>query len=81
MEWHSHGHNGMALAFGQDGMLYVTSGDGTSDCDEWDSGQDLTRPLAKLLRIDVDHPAGGRPYGIPADNPFLHTPGARPETG
>jgi glucose/arabinose dehydrogenase/mono/diheme cytochrome c family protein len=80
MEWHSHGHNGMALTFGRDGMLYITSGDGTSECDEWNSGQDLTRLLAKLLRIDVDHPADGRPYGIPADNPFLKTEGARPET-
>ena len=80
MQWHSHGHNGMALTFGKDGMFYITTGDGTSDCDEWDSGQDLTRLLAKLLRIDVDHPAGGKPYGIPADNPFLKTEGARPET-
>ncbi len=80
MEWHSHGHNGMALVFGKDGMLYVTSGDGTSDCDEWDSGQDLTRLLAKLLRIDVDHPEYGKLYGIPADNPFLNVAGARPET-
>jgi glucose/arabinose dehydrogenase len=80
LEFQSNGHNGMALAFGKDGMLYVTSGDGTSDCDEWNSGQDLTRLLAKLLRIDVGHPANGKPYGIPADNPFLHTEGARPET-
>jgi glucose/arabinose dehydrogenase/mono/diheme cytochrome c family protein len=80
MEWHSFGHNGMSLTFGKDGMFYVTSGDGTSDCDEWNAGQDLTRLLAKLLRIDVDHPAGGRPYSIPADNPFLALQGARPET-
>ena len=80
MEWQSVGHNGAALGFGKDGMLYVTSGDGTSNSDEWSSGQDLTRPLAKLLRIDVDHPADGKPYSIPSDNPFLKTPGARPET-
>ena len=80
MEWHSHGHNGMALTFGKDGMLYITSGDGTSDSDEWNAGQDMTRPLAKLLRIDVDHPANGKLYGIPADNPFLHIKDARPET-
>jgi glucose/arabinose dehydrogenase/mono/diheme cytochrome c family protein len=80
MEWPSYGHNGDALLFGNDGMLYITSGDGGSNSDEWSSGQDLTRPLAKLLRIDVDHPANGKPYGIPSDNPFLKTPGARPET-
>jgi len=80
MEWHSHGHNGMSMAFGKDGMLYITSGDGTSDCDEWDTGQDLSKLYSKLLRIDVDHPAEGRPYGIPSDNPFLQVAGARPET-
>ena len=80
LEWPSHGHNGLALAFGKDGMFYLTTGDGTSDCDEWDTGQDLTRLYSKLLRIDVDRPADGRPYGIPSDNPFLDVPGARPET-
>ena len=33
-------------------MLYVTTGDGTSNSDEWDSGQDLTRLLAKMLNRD-----------------------------
>lgn len=80
IEWQSNGHNGAALTFGHDGMLYVTSGDGTSDSDEWSAGQDLTRLLAKLLRIDVDHPADGKPYGIPADNPFVQVAGIRPET-
>ncbi len=80
LEWHSHGHNGLALAFGRDGMLYVTTGDGTSECDEWDVAQDLTRLYSKLLRLDVDHPADGKHYGIPSDNPFLKVAGARPET-
>lgn len=80
MKWPSHGHNGGALRFGRDGMLYVTSGNGSSDSDEWSSGQDLTRPLAKLLRIDVDHPAPGQFYSIPEDNPFVRTAGARGET-
>ena len=80
IEWQSNGHNGAALTFGRDGMLYITSGDGTSDSDEWHSGQDLSRLLAKVLRIDVDQPANGKPYGIPRDNPFLTTEGARPET-
>ncbi len=34
IEWESDGHNGAAIAFGSDGMLYVTSGDGTSDSDQ-----------------------------------------------
>lgn len=80
IEWQSQGHNGAALTFGKDGMLYVTSGDGTSDSDEWDAGQDLTRLLAKVLRLDVDRPAPGQAYSVPPDNPFLTTEGARPET-
>jgi uncharacterized repeat protein (TIGR03806 family) len=35
---------------------------------------------AKVLRIDVHHPDAGRQYSVPQDNPFLATPGARPET-
>lgn len=70
MEWFSDGHNGGAIAFGKDGMLYITSGDGTSDSDGLLSGQDLSRPLGKVLRIDVDHPDEGRGYSIPKDNPF-----------
>jgi hypothetical protein len=30
IEWDSNGHNGAAIAFGNDGLLFVTSGDGTS---------------------------------------------------
>src|SRR5687767_10417736 len=60
IEWESEGHNGGALDFGPDGMLYTTSGDGTSDSDTWLSGQDLSRLLAKVLRIDVNQPDPGR---------------------
>lgn len=80
IEWPSNGHNGGDLAFGPDGMLYISSGDGTSDSDTDHTGQDLSKLLAKVLRIDVDHPTPGKPYAVPADNPFLKTPGARPET-
>src|SRR5579884_1727868 len=80
IEWPSDGHNGGDVAFGNDGMLYVSSGDGTSDSDMNLAGQDLSRLLSKVLRIDVDHPAPGKAYAVPPDNPFVHTPGARPET-
>jgi uncharacterized repeat protein (TIGR03806 family) len=80
IEWPSDGHNGGALAFGHDGMLYVTSGDGTSDSDVNVVGQDLTKLTAKVLRIDVDHPEPGKAYAVPQDNPFVAVPGARPET-
>ncbi len=80
IDWESDGHNGGDVAFGNDGMLYVTSGDGSSDSDTHLSGQDLTRLLAKVLRIDVDHPTADAAYSVPADNPFLNVAGARPET-
>ncbi|HEV3137415.1 MAG TPA: PQQ-dependent sugar dehydrogenase, partial [Pirellulales bacterium] len=80
IEWPSDGHNGGALAFGHDGMLYVTSGDGTSDSDTNIVGQNLGRLTAKVLRIDVDHPDPGQQYSVPKDNPFVATPGARAET-
>ncbi|MDA1177924.1 MAG: PQQ-dependent sugar dehydrogenase, partial [Planctomycetota bacterium] len=79
IEWKSNGHNGVALSFGHDGMLYVTSGDGTSDSDAWLSAQDVTNLLGGVLRIDVDHPTEDKPYSIPPDNPFLTVPGARGE--
>ncbi len=80
IEWPSNGHNGAAVAFGLDGLLYVTSGDGTSDSDTNLKGQGLDHLLAKVLRIDVDHIAGDQMYSIPADNPFVGQPDVRGET-
>lgn len=80
IKWNSNGHDGGGVVFGKDGMLYLTTGDGTSDSDENLTGQRIDLLLAKLLRIDVDRPTGERAYGIPPDNPFLKTPKAAPET-
>jgi uncharacterized repeat protein (TIGR03806 family) len=80
ISWESNGHNGGDLEFGLDGMLYITSGDGTSDSDTNLRGQDLTQMTSKVLRIDVDHPAEGKNYSVPSDNPFVGQEGVVPET-
>ncbi len=79
--WKSGGHNGGSLKFGNDGYLYITTGDGSppDPPDGLSTGQDLSDLLSSLLRIDVDHQQPGRPYAIPDDNPFLDLPDARPE--
>lgn len=80
IEWLSNGHNGAAATFGNDGMLYVTTGDGTTQSDLDNVGQDVSSLRAKVLRIDVDGAPAGQPYRIPPDNPLVGTPSARPET-
>lgn len=65
------GHYGGALAFGPDGYLYLGVGDGACCSDASNAGQDRTSLLASLLRLDVDTPSDGLPYGIPPDNPFV----------
>jgi uncharacterized repeat protein (TIGR03806 family) len=79
IEWPSGGHNGGCLRFGPDGYLYIATGDGSGIADQRHTGQDLTDLLAALLRIDVDREESGLAYAIPEDNPFIDTPGARPE--
>jgi glucose/arabinose dehydrogenase len=69
-------HNGGHLAFGPDGMLWIATGDGGSAGDPAGNAQNLGSPLGKLLRIDVSEPGG---YSVPADNPFVGSPGALPE--
>lgn len=80
--WLSGGHNGCDLHFGPDGFLYISTGDGAppNPPDGLDVGQDLSTPLSKILRIDVDREENGKAYAIPPDNPFVKTPGARGET-
>jgi glucose/arabinose dehydrogenase len=62
------------LGFGPGRLLYASFGEGSAE----DNSQDLSTLAGKLLRIDPRE-SGGRPYGVPADNPFAATPGARPE--
>lgn len=71
-------HNGGLLTFGTDGHLYVGTGDGGGAGDPQRNAQNLDSPLGKLLRIDP-RAAGGEPYSIPADNPFVGKAGALPE--
>lgn len=81
LTWLAGGHNGGDLHFGPDGYLYISTGDAAdpNPPDRLDTGQDLGDLLSSILRIDVDHEANGKAYAIPSDNPFLQTPGARPE--
>lgn len=69
-------HDGGQVVFGPDGYLYIGMGDGGSRGDPQNVSQNLGSLLGKMLRIDVDAKPG---YAVPADNPFVSTPGARPE--
>jgi putative heme-binding domain-containing protein len=81
LTWLEGGHMGSAMAFGPDGMLYVTTGDAgpAAPPDEHSTGQDVDDLLSCVLRIDVTGRDGERPYRIPPDNPFVEMPGARGE--
>lgn len=87
-------NQGGEVSFGPDGCLYIALGDGGSDNDPFNSGQNPASLLSKVLRIDVNSrttTGTGKnqkelPYGIPADNPWVAemdmagNSGARKET-
>lgn len=73
-------HNGGALRFGPDGMLYLGLGDGGDVYDPESRAQDLSDLLGSVIRIDVRESSPAAPYRVPPDNPFVGIPGTRPET-
>ncbi|MFJ6851863.1 PQQ-dependent sugar dehydrogenase [Streptomyces sp. NPDC091271] len=72
-------HNGGQLAFGPDGDLYWSIGDGGGSADPLRAAQRLDTLLGKIMRIDVSRSCGELAYCVPGDNPFVGTPGAREE--
>ncbi|MFO0934420.1 MAG: PQQ-dependent sugar dehydrogenase [Planctomycetota bacterium] len=63
-------HNGGMLAFGPDGYLYGSLGDGGDGGDPQNNGQSRTTLLGKIFRVDPSGTALGA-YAVPADNPFV----------
>jgi len=63
-------HNGGQIAFGPDGYLYISLGDGGSAGDPQNYAQNLKSHLGKILRIDVNKTNDNLNYSIPDDNPF-----------
>jgi glucose/arabinose dehydrogenase len=69
-------HKGGQLVFGADGFLYIGMGDGGSGGDPQGNAQNTNALLGKILRIDVNTTSAGKPYDIPAGNPFAAGGGA-----
>ncbi len=63
-------HNGGGLAFGPDGYLYISTGDGGGAGDPFRSGQSRTTLLGKILRIAPNVTSATPAYRIPSTNPY-----------
>jgi glucose/arabinose dehydrogenase len=72
-------HYGGLLAFGPDGYLYLSTGDGGLELDPQGNAHNLDSLLGKLLRIDVSHASAAQPYAVPAANPYAGQPRRRGE--
>jgi len=78
-------HNGGKIAFGPDGYLYISFGDGGGGNDPQGNGQNIFSVFGSICRIDVDingdNPLESNPdlpngnYEIPNDNPFVGSDG------
>jgi glucose/arabinose dehydrogenase len=67
--WDGNGGAASRLAFGPDGMLYMTTGASVANMKQ---AQDLGDHKGKVLRLRDDG-------SVPADNPFVGRAGAKPE--
>jgi len=72
-------HNGGAIRFGPDGMLYLGLGDGGSGGDPQGHGQNPQTLLGSIIRIDVSNASRDAPYAIPSDNPYAQGGDGAPE--
>ena len=72
----NYAHYGGAIRFGPDDLLYLGIGENIFFPED---AQDLASLRGKIIRIDVRGASPEQPYTIPADNPMLAMPAARPE--
>jgi len=68
-------HNGGRIQFGNDGYLYLSTGDGGGAGDPGENGQDPNELLGKVLRINVTGVTAPPYYTSPAENPYVGVAG------
>jgi glucose/arabinose dehydrogenase len=69
-------HNGGAMHFGSDNMLYIATGENANTS----LAQNMNSPYGKMLRINPSAFVAGNPNALfPNDNPFWQTPTGNPQ--